>query len=469
MTTALRVHVRTCALLAVLLALTAAARGQPVFRPNPLITAVEKEPSAKTAIKVISVTFPKSLEPTLRWHYTTKERVSGNLARFSPEAISAEHNGIGVVSRRYEKENVIYELAVVQAAQGTVFEIIVDGDRFVALADGRPQRLVAGRVLKPVPWEKLVASTKTEWPDQLKDSLLASTVRLHLLWSCGTGTIVEPPAGLEALLKPGEELVLSAGHVLPFYAEGFSCRMHLFQYDKLTAKKEFADVEGRILRSSRTLGEGDVSWAAFVPPKGWKIHRAKIATAERWYAWKTQLFRVGCAEGKAPHHDMTFPVRADRIEDAGVVAVDIPSKGGDSGGALFDPDGYLVGVCSHTANDEHDILCGEGLIRGKEPPAMGRKKITTFVHPQFALRLLDAAEEAAREERRWAVLQLPFRAGPFGTSKDAAAGIADSRDAAREAVRSLLKEDQEEVEKKLLEAIQAYEAALNRKAKAGKK
>lgn len=420
---------------------------------------VEKALSDTTSyIKVVEITLPPELEKELQVAYRLKTGVSGTFGAFSKDTISTHPSGVGLLERARGEKTVVYRLYIERAAAGATFEITVGKSLYRSSADGEISVLKAVPAPPPIPWHTFFSARETAWTAERRERMLAASVRLELPGSGGSGTIVEPPAFLAALLKEGEELVLTAGHVIPLYSEGRSIAVDVFRYEG-TKPVEAIRCDGRVLKTTRN-GFGDVGCIAFKPKEKLDIVRVPVAESRRWYSGKTPLLRVGCPGGSMPVYEEAYAISGERLANGGKVTVNVPSRPGHSGGGLFDPDGVLVGICSGSNGDKTTMLIGVGLLPRNAAPYTDTVFTSLFFHPFPALELAAVAEKEAREDARWTTLKLPNRHPKFGVSEKAEDGLKEARRAIEEAIDSLPESERPEVRKRFEKAFDAYQRAL---------
>lgn len=217
----------------------------------------------------------------------------------------------------------------------------------------------------PIPWEELHAATRTYFDEATKLRIMRASVRVGHPPALGGGTVVVPPVEMRHLLKPGEMLILCSGHQIPDserhdelvvdvpILQGLKC----IGYQRLT---------GTFLVTSEGSGiggqnEGDCGWLKFTPGDR-TPEQIPLADTHRWYSSSQQLMQVGCPDGVLPEWRMTKAVRAERNYLGGSVNLALPSRGGHSGGGIFDADGYLVAVLVHTSTDNASYSFGHNLV-----------------------------------------------------------------------------------------------------------
>ena len=182
--------------------------------------------------------------------------------------------------------------------------------------------------------------------------LIAASVRLRIEdadgHSCGSGTIVDAQPG-------GEALILTCGHIFRDSEGKGKIEVDLF------GPTPASRVPGRLVAYDLRR---DVGLVAFQPPG--PVAVARVAPPEYALRAGDPVASVGCNNGDLPtvQHSRVTTLNQflgpPNIEVAGQPIV------GRSGGGLFSPEGFVVGVCNAADPSDHEgVFAAMGSIHAQ--------------------------------------------------------------------------------------------------------
>lgn len=166
----------------------------------------------------------------------------------------------------------------------------------------------------------------------------------------GSATLVQTPEELKALLKPGEVLAVTAGHVCWDWNKNARVEAHVFREFNGTRPGSYTTHQGRVIHYYPAGTQPDVGLIAIKVDKPEELTIVPIAAEETKYDFGTYAITVGCPGGKdsiwkdariISHTNATATTSGDVV---GIAMV----EGGHSGGGLYNSKGELIGICSGT-------------------------------------------------------------------------------------------------------------------------
>lgn len=175
----------------------------------------------------------------------------------------------------------------------------------------------------------------------LEQRLIASTVRLRIEdstgQSCGTGTIIDA--------RQGEAIILTCGHIFRDYKGKGRILVDLFgpyPVRQVTGQLWSYDLDNDVgLIVIRAPGQ---LIATPVAPVGYPV---KVGDS---------VVNVGCNNGDDPTARHSRVTSLDRYMGPANIEVAGQPVEGRSGGGLFSPEGYLIGVCNAADKEENEGL-----------------------------------------------------------------------------------------------------------------
>jgi len=164
-----------------------------------------------------------------------------------------------------------------------------------------------------------------------EQDLLASTVRLRVSHgdslSHGTGTIIDA--------RQGEALILTCGHLFRDNQGAGQIEVELF------GPQGVQKTPGRLIAWNDQRDLGLVSIRTPIP-----VRAARVAPVGYPLKKGLLVFSVGCDHGQNPTVHKTWIVSINRYLGSPNLQVADQPVSGRSGGGLFTPEGYLIGVCN---------------------------------------------------------------------------------------------------------------------------
>ena len=210
-------------------------------------------------------------------------------------------------------------------------------------------------------------------PSKAKPSPMSASVRVKLSNSVrtnsGSGTIIDNH-------PDGWALILTCAHVV----NGLDTAEALVEVD-LFQDGEHVTYQGRVLEHNIDADVGLITIRTEEP-----LPFAKIANAFAKPREGDDVFSIGCGLGEAPTMRHMNVVEVDRYDGPANIECSTVPEQGRSGGALFNKQGEIIGVCS-AADEKRD----EGLYAG--PQAIFDILTQVGVHHLFE------AESSATPER----------------------------------------------------------------------
>jgi len=212
----------------------------------------------------------------------------------------------------------------------------------------------------------------------------------------GSGTIISS--------EIGQTYILTCGHVFRDYESETSVIEVDFFVDPKEAPVTFV---GKLVKSDLKADVGLISIPTDTP-----LPVSPIAPADFRIQTRDSVLSIGCAGGEVPTEQQLAVTRINRYSGPhNIECTGVPEQG-RSGGGLFSPDGYVIGVC--TAADKrdqrgiyagyqavHQLLSQVGLthlyLNGKNTDlptlaARGEKTSKSSRSEQLASRSSDSAE-----------------------------------------------------------------------------
>lgn len=176
------------------------------------------------------------------------------------------------------------------------------------------------------------AQQETGSPSALsEENLLACAVRLRVYHgnsqSCGSGTIIDA--------RQGQALILTCGHLFRDSQGAGGIEVDLF------GSRPERKVPGRLVAWNDQRDLGLVSIHTQGP-----IRTARVAPADYPLDKGLVVLSVGCNHGQDPTVRQTRIVSLNRYLGWPNLQTDDQPVEGRSGGGLFSPEGYLIGVCN---------------------------------------------------------------------------------------------------------------------------
>jgi hypothetical protein len=243
----------------------------------------------------------------------------------------------------------------------------------------------------------------------VRERLLKATCKVNinpgtLNRSHGTGTFVSPPREVVKLLKDGEVLVISAGHVI----EGITVRgsisvtLPLLNSSHTEATEWGETYPARHLDFITSGSDGDIGMIAVTIPKG--IVEKQIYLAPLLLETNPSLnegfFAVGCRSGELPKIERAKALQYVEPRDekaCPILHAAVLRRPGDSGGGLFDSKARLFAVCSGgEENGEIDVGPGLKGFNEKSSPIRYRGPCSCFYPGWVVLKLPSVVEDGAK-------------------------------------------------------------------------
>jgi thiol-disulfide isomerase/thioredoxin len=194
----------------------------------------------------------------------------------------------------------------------------------------------AGELIKPAP-----LSTQSEAISSPYDQLIRSSVRLKIEDdtgnSVGSGTIIDARAG--------EALIITCGHVFRDAAKDGRILVDLFGPGAPHA------LVGHLIDYDLTSEVGIISIRTNYP-----LAAARLAPSGYTTRQGDRVISIGCDGGADATPKEAHVTSINRYAGAANLEVDFQPVQGRSGGGLFTPEGYVIGVCYAADPEGHEGL-----------------------------------------------------------------------------------------------------------------